>query len=192
MRFNDAMQANVVIDVGDEQISIPRFTVGDFVEWGAELDAEKRAAQQAAIAELPPKERFEARLLYKIIPADFTELARLTYTPAGVQRVISKCLGRAKVTARKGVSLSAPETLPAERIPDFIAANLPDIPLLARLLAGVEVPDSAPPPKSDEQKAAGADPLPSGGTNSGDGSPATGSATSPPSTPATPASTPPA
>lgn len=160
------MQSALVIDVGNERISIPRFTVGDYVEWGAELDAAKRADMQGDLAAMPVKDRIEARLTFRIIPTDFTELAGLAFTPAGVKRIIDKCFSRAKVIVRDGQDLPEPQALPPDRAAAITSANTAGLPGLARLLAGVVV-EQEPPKDEDQQKAEEpANPLPIGGKSS--------------------------
>lgn len=159
------MQSALVIDVADEKISVPRFTVGDYAEWGAELDAQKRTEVHADLAALPAKDRLEARLTHRIVPTDFSELAVLAYTPGGVKRIIDRCFGRAKVIARAGQSLPAPEPLSAERAAGIIEANTANLPTLARMLAGL-IAEQEPPKDEGAEQEKPADPLPIGGSTS--------------------------
>jgi hypothetical protein len=152
LKFVEAFQADLAIEVGNEVVAVPRFTLGDFVSWAAEVDARKRA-EFDALADARPDadERARFRLTFRPVPADVSEVAGLVYTPAGVERVLAACFARAKITRRDGRPVEPPEPFPADRAERVMAGNLPLLPRLARLLAGVEVEIPA---KADAEAAA--------------------------------------
>jgi hypothetical protein len=160
VQFLPAAQGPIVLEVGDEKIAVPRFEMRDFVEWAAELDAEKQKRFDATAAEIKDDDkRFQLRNTFSVIPADLTACLNLVFTPAGIQRVCDKCFARAKIISRGGQTVDEP--LPADTANGIIAANPSDIPKLARQLVGIK--DLPRPAATDEKKDEKTDPLPPSG-----------------------------
>lgn len=191
MHFLDATQANVVLTIGADKVSVPRFELRDFVAWAAELDAQRAAAVRESVSALDPEKRFHLLNAYTVMPASLNEVAGMIATPAGIDRVLSTCLGRAALIERQGVSVDPPEPVSKEYAAGVVRANLRTAVSLARILASMDDPSSRPPTGEkkeedlpDEAEGSG-DPLASTATPASAPSPATGSENLPSSTPST-------
>lgn len=93
MLFLQAAQAPVIVKLGEELLTIPKYTMEDIVEWGQGL-ADQRA--EAATAEMDEVKRREFYTFYPPTPPPLEELKRLLRTPPGITDVVTKCLMRAK------------------------------------------------------------------------------------------------
>lgn len=150
MNFSTAFDSPVVVKIDGEELKLPRFTVNDFVEWGAALDAERL---EKATADFDEDQKFRAIAYGGVNPIDFHQLTYLVQTPAGILHIDRTCMGKAGVSE--------------EKIQRYLAAVKPgDLRFLAMLLTGlVNEPDPAA-PKPPGEKGAEESPLAGGGTGS--------------------------
>jgi len=132
MFFNQAMQAPVVIEIGGERISIPKFTIDDFTAWGAELDT---AREKKLTQGMDEEKRFRFMSFYNLLPMELGDLHRLTRSPQGVKRVVRICLQRAAIIARDGTSIDPPEPLAPEKQRLILSAHFQDLARLAEKLS---------------------------------------------------------
>lgn len=93
MFFLRAMQAPVIVTVGDRVLTIPKFTLDDSVAWASEIQAERDAS---ALEGMDDTRKREFRMMYPSIPPDIGELRKLLLGIPGAKRVVFSCLSKAK------------------------------------------------------------------------------------------------
>jgi hypothetical protein len=93
-------QAPVVIRVANEkgeqawEVSIPKYTLGDAIVWGAAIKAQY---EEAIVKGLDERRAREVLALNPPIPPTINDLKRLLQTPNGAQEVLSTQLPKATV-----------------------------------------------------------------------------------------------
>jgi hypothetical protein len=166
MFLRQVADAPLIVSLGTEKLSVPRFTLGDFAVWGAILDHEKAERETS---ELNPGDRARYLKYEPIIPTTKGEMRHMVRTVRGVDHVCLTCFAKATVIERDGVRLPVPETLGNRAALILPTIHGEDREHLALILAGMahEVEDAAGDATTDST-GAGADPLrssPSGPTS---------------------------
>lgn len=103
MFFLRAMQAPVLVTVGEKVLTIPKFTLDDAVVWASEVQAERDAF---ATKDMDDVRKREFRMMYPSIPPDLGELRKLLLGIPGAKRVVQSCMWKA--TDQNGVILDKP------------------------------------------------------------------------------------
>src|SRR2546423_1800472 len=93
MFFLQTARAPIIVTIGKEQLSIPKFTRGDFKAWGAELLAKNAESATAGMDEARKREWIAFYSSFGIDVGDFRKLVR---TEEGSRRVCRTCLLRAE------------------------------------------------------------------------------------------------
>lgn len=154
MKLTKIARVPFPLEVGDELWAVPKMTLGDFVTFAAQLDAQ---FVEQATRGMTPEQRFQHLVFIGVAPLNLGAIRRMSMSPGGIRHVLTTCLSKAMVTAtRKGPE--APwETLPERKevnkdsIPELIEYGEPqEQEALVRILADNPEPTSTPP-------AAGAD-----------------------------------
>lgn len=160
MQFDQASGAPIVIEFGGNRISIPKFSLDDFVAWSAEMDA---AREKKATDGMTREERFRVLSFYNVMPADAEELKALARVPFGMKRINSTCIPRAKIIAKDDKPIE-PQPITAELQAAILSAPLDDQKRLAVLLADaydrMKPQPKADAPTGDTLAEEGSDPLP--------------------------------
>lgn len=134
MRFNQAAKAPLILEVGDEKLSVPKFTLRDQIAWAAELDASRA---DNVTKGMEPVQRFHLLNAFDVLPADLAELARRVSTPAGMDRICGTCLARAVPVEAAGKRITDGKPIGDTKAREIIEANAEGLLWLARELADI-------------------------------------------------------
>lgn len=148
MRFNQATKAPIILDVGEQKLSVPKFTLRDQVAWAAEIDAGRA---DLATKGLSPLDRFHMLNGWDLIPTDLTDLARRANGSEGQYHICSTCLARATVVGGDGNAIGM------EKAREILEANPAGLLWLTKQLA--DIGDNSTPPAAADAKANGEPPL---------------------------------
>jgi hypothetical protein len=103
VKFSTAFQGPIVVQIGEETLSIPVLTMDFFIQWGAQIDAE---ARDAYLATVPEKDRNRTAALFRVQSTDLNELIQRTYAPAGALHVVTAALAAAGKSAEAAAALA--------------------------------------------------------------------------------------
>jgi hypothetical protein len=98
MFFLQAAESPVVVRFGEKYIRIPKYTMDEVVNWGAEIMQERI---EKAIAEMTPQQSRDFLVLNPPIEPDLGEMKRRLRTPNGTMRVLNHCLPLAEIIDKK-------------------------------------------------------------------------------------------
>lgn len=98
MTIDQALQSPVVIDLGNERISIPKMTMDDWAVMGAEDLAER---ENRLTSGMDAETKFRHLSFYRQIPLDGAILRSLSRTPGGIRKVIRICGAKSTIIARR-------------------------------------------------------------------------------------------
>ena len=178
MRIEQAAQSPLVVNVGNEKLSIPLFVLDDFCAWMRDIQAD---AADLATRGLTPGQRVQMLSAYPVLPPTMDDLRRRVYSPEGVRHVCLTCLPRASVVERDRKPLPTPEPVDGKRAADIIGrasagdAGRQSLLLLALALADLYDPHAdAERDAQDEEAGVGGD-----GEGAGGPDPLTSAASAP-------------
>lgn len=136
MFFLQAARAPVVVMWGDKKLLIPKFTVGESIEWAAEIQANMA---ENATAGLDEEKKVQYLTFYPVLPPTKNELRRMVMTDSGAKYVCETCLKKASIKDERGITrASGPDgtnqAISNEEIKEIIEANHGRLVALAAVL----------------------------------------------------------
>lgn len=123
MFLEQAIQAPLVVTVGNERWRVPKMTTADYVVW---QQAEDAAKADLAAGGLNVESRFQLISWYGVMPTTLEHLFHRVTTPRGASFIPDHCLRRAAVIERDGQPVDPPQAIDPKRLADVLATITPE------------------------------------------------------------------
>jgi hypothetical protein len=112
VNFSQAFEGPVKATIAGQEVVFPRLTIADYIDWAAELTAQRRkVAIESIPAALPMAQRAQMVRSINVDEATLDDISPLVYTPAGALKVLTKSLAKAGLDPVLVNSLSATDAM---------------------------------------------------------------------------------